>query len=225
MGWWIHEGDAFDRRLVIGATFVRGFWALARMRDEGTPMGKSFFTGTDAELRSGTVVFATKIALTPTAYGLSAPQAASYGTLSSAYCDAYDEIQDPSTRTKPKVAAKNTARDAVCAMAADLANIVEGTPTVSDEQKLDLGLSVRATPTPIAAPGTPYKFEVKLAGNGWLELGWKCNNPAGSTGTMYMIWRKIGSGEFTFVGDAGGCGVHRSAAGFAQQGDGVDADG
>src|SRR5687768_17160992 len=104
-------------------------------------MARSFFTGTDAELYTGSESFSTKISATPTAYGLTAPQAASYATLNTAYASAFMAAQDPETRTKGQVAAKNTARDNLRIAASDLAKIIDGTPSVTDQQKIDLGLN------------------------------------------------------------------------------------
>ena len=73
-------------------------------------MAGSFFTGTDAELYNGSNNFSTMISATPTAFGLSAPMAASYATLNASYAAAYEAIQVPSTRTKGAVAAKNSAK-------------------------------------------------------------------------------------------------------------------
>jgi hypothetical protein len=167
-------------------------------------MGHSFFLGTDAELYVGSDSFATKIAATPTAFGLTAPQATSYGTVNTAWRAAYEAAVDPETRTKGKVAAKNTAREQVKKMASDLAKIIDGTATVTDEQKLDLGLSVRATAAPVPPPGPLSAFKVELMGDGALGLGWKASNPVGSSGTLYQVWRRIGaSGEFTYLGGTG----------------------
>jgi len=60
-----------------------------------------------------------------------------------------------------------------------------------------------ATPSPVGAPGKPFGLKVQLEDNGALTLKWKCNNPVGSTGTLYQIWRKIGTGAFTYIGGAG----------------------
>lgn len=61
-----------------------------------------------------------------------------------------------------------------------------------------------ATPSPKAAPGKPTDLVVTLDESGVLNLKWKCPNPAGTSGTMYQIWRRIGgSGDFTYVGGVG----------------------
>ena len=89
-------------------------------------------------------------------------------------------------------------------MASDLAKIIEGTPTVTNEQKADLGLSVRATPTPMPPPGTCSDFKVELMGDGSVQTTWKGNNPTGMSGVTYQIWRRFGSeGEFSFAGASG----------------------
>jgi hypothetical protein len=178
--------------------------AIALHATKGIPMGKSFFNGTDAELYTGSESFSTKITATPTAYGLTAPQATAYAALNAAWRSAYEAALDPQTRTKAKVPAKNDSKIPLKIMASDLAKIIDGTATVTNEQKLDLGLSVRATPAPVPPPGTPGNFKVVLAGNGSLELKWKCSNPPGSQGTLYQIWRRVGAaGEFTYLGGAG----------------------
>jgi hypothetical protein len=167
-------------------------------------MANSFFTGTDAELYNGTINFSTMISSTPTAFGLSAPQAASYATLSDNYKAAYEAIQTPSTRTKGAVAAKNAAKILLKVAASDLAKIIEGTSTVTDQQKIDLGLNVRATPSPMGNPGTCSDFKVKLFNDGSIETSWKANNPKGMGGVTYQIWRRFGSeGEFAYLGASG----------------------
>src|SRR5437868_2243268 len=101
-------------------------------------MANSFFTGTDKQLYDGTKNFATMITATPTAFGLSAPAAAAYQTLSDNYVEAYEAMLIPSTRTKGATAAKNSAKIQLKLAASDLAKIIEGTATVTDEQKVFL---------------------------------------------------------------------------------------
>ncbi|XVJ58669.1 MAG: hypothetical protein HEQ23_04410 [Tepidisphaera sp.] len=60
-----------------------------------------------------------------------------------------------------------------------------------------------ATPGTTPPPGTPYEFAVGLLQNGAVELKWKCNNPSGTSGTIYEVMRKTGSGGFVFVGGTG----------------------
>ena len=89
-------------------------------------------------------------------------------------------------------------------MAADLAKIIDGTPAVTNQQKIDLGLNVRATPTPKPPPGTCSDFKVELLTDGSIRIAWKANNPTGLSGVTYQVWRRFGSeGEFSFAGASG----------------------
>lgn len=120
-------------------------------------MDRSFFYGTDAEIAAGSANFSTRITATPAAYGLVAAQATAYAAVNAAYQTAYTTAITPATRTKGAVAAKNDAKDALRAMASDLAKIIDGTPTVTDQQKIDLGLAIRKTPTPNPADGSAWR--------------------------------------------------------------------
>lgn len=65
-------------------------------------------------------------------------------------------------------------------------------------------LPVPATPAPLPPPGTPTDFTASLNPDGSLKLRWKCANPAGSSGTMYQVSRKVGAGgAFAVVGGSG----------------------
>ena len=53
-------------------------------------------------------------------------------------------------------------------------------------------------------PGTPYQFKVEIQPEGELVFTWKCDNPAGSQGTVYQIYRRnTPTAEPTFLGIAG----------------------
>lgn len=167
-------------------------------------MGRSFFLGTDAELYTGSKSFSTKISAAPTDYGLTADQAAAYAVLDTTWQAAYLAATDPQMRTTAKVQAKNDAKVPLRIMASDLAKKVAGTATVTNEQKIDLGLSVRDTPSPVPSPGACSNFNVTLSGDGSLLLKWKCRNPARARGTIYQVWRRVGSAaDFTYAGGTG----------------------
>lgn len=61
-----------------------------------------------------------------------------------------------------------------------------------------------ATPSPAPAPGKPTDLVVSLDSSGALALKWKCPNPAGVSGTMYQLRRRIGAAmEFEYIGGTG----------------------
>lgn len=167
-------------------------------------MAYSFFTGTDPELYLGSEVFSSKINAAYGDYGLSQAQAAEYAVLNSIWRSAYLAAINPQTRTKSRIRAKDDARAAVCARAADLAKIISGTASVTSQQKLDLGLNVRAAPSPMPPPGTPNAFRVELLADGSIELRWKCKHPGRAAGAIYHIYRNdAASGKFQFLGSSG----------------------
>ncbi len=115
-------------------------------------MGKNFFDGTDAELYTGSANYFALIDLQPLVYGLTTELAAQYEVLNTAYATAYLAAINPETRTKSAVAAKNTAKKDLKVMAADFAKVIDGTATVTDAQKIDLGLNVRKQRSPNNRP-------------------------------------------------------------------------
>ncbi len=58
-----------------------------------------------------------------------------------------------------------------------------------------------AGPTP--PPGRSFELTVGLLQTGAVELKWKCENPAGTSGTVYEVQRRIGNGPFNYVGVTG----------------------
>lgn len=167
-------------------------------------MGKSFYLGTDAQLATGAANFSTIIGTDFASLGLTNSQATAYATLNTAWQASYLTAITPETRTKSAVAAKNTQRALIRKMTADLVSVINGIPTVTDEQKINLGIAVRATPTPRPAPGKPASLVVTLDETGVLNLGWKCANPPNTQGTTYNVFRKIaGETEFTYLGGTG----------------------
>jgi hypothetical protein len=167
-------------------------------------MAGSFFTGTDKELYDGTKNFASMILTDFADYGLTSGQNTNYQTLSGNYVAAYDACTVPSTKTKGATAAKNTAKFALKLVASDLAKIIEGQSDVTDQQKVDLGLNVRATPSPVGELNKATDFVVRLEETGELIINFKATQPKSATGVTYAIWRKIdNTGPFQCLG---GCG-------------------
>ena len=123
-------------------------------------MGTSFLPTTDNALLAWSLNFSTLISATPTTYGLSSTQATAYATLHSQYSAALATATNPTTRTKANVAAKNTARDALKTDARLLAKIVDGQATVTDQQRIQLGLNVRTVPTPVPVPSLPPEMDI-----------------------------------------------------------------
>lgn len=66
------------------------------------------------------------------------------------------------------------------------------------------GLPAPAAPVPLPPPGTPQEFTLGVDQIGRLELKWKCKNPPGATGTVYLIERRLNeTGDFGFTAAVG----------------------
>lgn len=88
-----------------------------------------------------------------TLYGLTSGDASAYATLTSTFDAALAAATNGSTRGPSTVNAKDVARVNAEGRARQLATIVQANPSVTDEQKIDLGYTVRKTSrTPIPAP-------------------------------------------------------------------------
>jgi hypothetical protein len=111
----------------------------------------SFLPSRDSLLLAWSANFSTRITADAVALGLTAAQATAYATLQSNFEAAMAAI-DPGVRSKSLVATKNAARLALKTSARLLAKIIQGQASVTDAQKIELGLNVRSAPTPIPPP-------------------------------------------------------------------------
>lgn len=127
--------------------------------------GSGFLPDTDSGLLAWSLNFKTLIQAGAVSYGLTVPLATAYGALHDAYADAL-AAADPAIRTRGSVAAKNTARANLKANARLLDRLVQGTGTVTDQQKRDLGLNVRSAPSPIPPPADAPGLDI-LSVSGW----------------------------------------------------------
>ena len=113
----------------------------------------SFLPSREPALLAWSSNFDTKITATPTAYGLTAPQATAYAALHAAFASAFAACNTDTTNSQSATATKNTAKRALIASARQLAGIVQRYPATTDAQRLDLGLTVRdVAPTPVPPP-------------------------------------------------------------------------
>jgi len=105
----------------------------------------------DALADSWSTNFATLITANPTTYGLTAPDAVAIQTAADDYALAYATAINPPTRTSPAVAAKDVAKATMESVCRPFAMQINANAAVTDLDRVDLGLTVRAvtrTPTP-----------------------------------------------------------------------------
>lgn len=138
--------------------------------------------------------------------GVSTAQASAYKTAAIAARGIYN---DALAADLAKKAAFNASRNAVSDLRVATADILALIKAHADNAA-DPGAVYDAAqipqpqpPQPAPPPGTPSDVIITLAPEGWVQLGWKCSNPEGTTGTIYEVRRKTGSGEFQFIGASG----------------------
>ena len=106
---------------------------------------------TDPALLAQMTNFNSLIGSGATGYGLTSAQATQLGTLFTAFQTALAAC-GKAVRNETAVVTKNAARTALKSDAYNLAMIVAGVSTVTDAQKLALGIKPRATPMPKPTP-------------------------------------------------------------------------
>jgi hypothetical protein len=124
-------------------------------------MSTDYLPGSEAELVTWLNTFGGLISTGFATYGLTSAQAADYGTLKTAFIDAYNLAKGDGTRTPAIIVAKDEAKKAVITNVRTLVRIIQGNPAVTNEQRTELGITVRKTPAsrpvPADAPATDIK--------------------------------------------------------------------
>ncbi|MEM1010616.1 MAG: hypothetical protein AAGI46_00175 [Planctomycetota bacterium] len=118
---------------------------------------------------------------------------------------AYDAQQAAQNAAKAATADLNVALDAMSRAGSDIIYQIRSQAGADgDGVYAAAQIPVPATPSPSAAPGTPYELKTEVNGNGELMLSWKCDNPAGTSGTIYQVYRSTnGSLDFEYLGGVG----------------------
>jgi hypothetical protein len=144
-------------------------------------MARSFIPARDADLALFLANFATLLTATPTAFGVTAPDAATNQGFNDAFQAALVTANDPATRTTPTIAAKDSAKAAAVSFCRTLAQQIQAFPTITDEQLANLGLTVRQTGrTPTPPPATyPLLGIVQQAAHACIMTIADQNTPAG----------------------------------------------
>jgi hypothetical protein len=115
---------------------------------------------------------------------------------------AADETREASKNAS--LALKNAVAAADVAASGVIMQIRAKAETTHNPEVYVLGsIPAPATPSGRGAPGEASNFKVELQNNGALTLTWKCANPAGTSGTSYMVWRRIGTEQLAFLGATG----------------------
>ena len=120
-----------------------------------------FLPTREADLVTWSTNFSTKITAAPTTYGLVAGQATTYAGLHDDFVAAYLLANAPATRSPTNIIAKDEAKRLLKANARVLAAVVQAWPSITDELRSELGLTVPdATISSIPAPTDSPKMDI-----------------------------------------------------------------
>jgi hypothetical protein len=103
-----------------------------------------FLPSRDAELVDYGLNFANTLVASPTTYDVTAAEANGVHTLALNYQASYQVASNPATRTKGTVASKDTDKAILKASLRSFARRIQAVPTVTAQEKLDLGIPVHS---------------------------------------------------------------------------------
>lgn len=106
------------------------------------------------------------IALAPSNVGLSTLQSTTFHGLVTDYLARLNTALDPTTRTRPVIAAKNTSKLALIANAKLLLRLIAAHPGLTDFQRESLGMNLPNPPSPQPAPSTQPLVSIAGTGGG-----------------------------------------------------------
>jgi hypothetical protein len=119
-------------------------------------MPRDFIPSNDDALKTFATTMSTKISASAAAYGLSTTIATTLASKLAAFVTALSAAQDPSTRGKATIYTKSETKVLLVQYLRQVARMVQGCITVTNDQRVELGLPVHKThgesiPAPTAA--------------------------------------------------------------------------
>jgi len=111
-----------------------------------------FIGRTDAKVLEFCTPFSAKITATPTAFGVTAAIATLVASKLSTFSAALSAAKDPLTRGPATILAKDNARKDLVSYVRSVAKQIQGTMTVTNAQRQELGLTIPAPHTPAVPP-------------------------------------------------------------------------
>lgn len=159
-------------------------------------MSVQYIPSRDADFMVWIDNFSELLTAAPTDYGLTSSDATALAALTADFDSALSAATNGSTRGPSTIAAKDSARAAAEARARQLATIIQANPSVTEQQKTDLGLTVRKTnktpvPPPTTSPlltfkaATPLQHTLKYADQ---ETPFSRSRPFGAVALMLSVW-------------------------------------
>src|SRR5687768_2268998 len=155
----------------------------------------------DADLLAWGDNFGTRISASPVTYGLTAAQATSFDAKYSAFQTAYNSLlaaREAGTRSESQTATKDGAKAELTQTARELYGFVQDSLTVTNAQKIELGVVVRdVEPSPIPPPSSDPGIEIVSTVGRTVKIRLKDKTTTGRRGRPLGV---IGASVFSHVG-------------------------
>ena len=165
-----------------------------------------FIPRTDADLLAFAQHYSTLITTAPTSYGLTTTIATTLAGKVTSYQTAFAAAVGASTRGPSTIFAKDQARRDLVAYIRTTAKQIQGTITVTDQQRQDLGLTVPAQPSPIPPPAFKPTIDIVSVSGNTVTIrihsdggGPRRGRPPGVDGIS--IWSAVGAAAPTVEAD------------------------
>jgi hypothetical protein len=140
-------------------------------------MSTPYIPTKDNEFSVWSANFALVLSTAYAAYGLAASDATAISAADATWQAAYAVATTEATRTKVTVAAKDLARNQCKALERGYANVIQANSGITQDQKADLGLTIRdTTKSPIPAPTTSPILTIVGATPGQLTVRYADQN-------------------------------------------------
>lgn len=166
-------------------------------------MPDTYIPSREADLVTWSTNFDSKIAATPTAFGLTAGQATAYTALHGAFFTAYTTANDPRARTPVTIEEKNLAKQALINGAGGiraLVGIIQNFPALTNAQRIDLGITVPdVDPTPVPVP--EFAPDIDIVSTMGRTVRIRLHDSQAPPGTRAKPDGVSGATVFSFVGD------------------------
>ena len=138
--------------------------------------------------------------------GLSAPAVAAFKTLTQTARASFDAAEAARNAARSATLTQDSDLDGAYDSCSDLIRIIRAyAESQANPNTVYAAADIPgpATPQPALPPGTCNTYSATILDGGSLQVNWKCTNPPGTNGVVYEVRRRLGLGEYTFIGAVG----------------------
>ncbi len=142
----------------------------------------------------------------PSAIGLTLPQVTQLMTRTAAARTAYQNAQAARNESKSKTVLLTDAAGSLRNYGADLIKTIKAYAETTNDPTVyaEADVPPPAAPSPLGPPGTPTDIVTTINNRGFVEIRWKADNAANSTGAYFKIERRLdGEQAFRLLGTTG----------------------